>query len=533
MVLRIVAFILTTCFLFTCKSDDYNNQYKVFHYNQPNPITSLDPAFARAQNNIWAVNHIFNGLVQLDDSLNIKPCIAKYWDISSDAKTYTFHLRTDIQFHDNELFKKRNLNAHDVQYSFARLIDPEIRAAGSWVFSGKVTEENPFIALNDSTFQLNLKEPFVPMLNILSMQYCSIIPKEIKQWTPQKFSRNPIGTGPFKFKRWIEGKGLYLIKNEHYFESNHEREIPKLDGVRTSFISDKKIAFLELLNGNIDAVSGLESSFINELLDREGNLLEKQKNKIQFYKNPYLNLEYLGFNLEAFPDNHCLQKKKVRQALNYAIDRKTMLESIRNNVGKPADSGAIPRGLPSYSPKEIKGYSYNIQKAVQLLADAGYPSGKGMEKLEIFTNKDYLDLTTVVAKSWENIGVKVQVKLLESATLRERMRKGTLGIFRASWIADYPDGESFLCLFYSDYPAPPNYTRFKNQAFDQLYQKAIKEQDKKARLSLYNEMNSIVVEEAPMIFLFYDEVALFTSNKIQGVSKNALNLLKVKELNEE
>lgn len=517
----------------SCGSDQKSDDYTVFHYNQPNLITSLDPAFAKSQNNIWAVDHIFNGLVQLDDSLQLTPCIAKSWEVSGDALDYTFHLRNDVKFHPHESFQNeedRICTAEDVQYSFSRLIDPSINAAGSWVFQDRIREFEPFEVVDDTTFVLHLKQPFMSMLNMLSMQYCSIIPAEMANYDGQYISRNPVGTGGFKFKRWLETQGMYLVKNEEYFESLNGEKLPFIDGVRISFIADKKIAFLELLNGKVDAVSGLESSFINEMLDREGNLLEKQKNKVTLYKNPYLNFEYMGINTSALPDDHALQNKKVRQALNYAIDRQEMLATVRNNIGKAADSGVIPKGLPSYNPQKVQGYEYDINKAAKLLQEAGYPNGEGVKTLEIFTNKDYLDLITIVSKQWEKIGIQTEIKLLETATLRERMRNSAIGMFRASWIADYPDGESFLCMFYSDYPAPPNYTRFENEEVDQLYRNAIQERNREVRESFYHKMNEIVIEEAPLIFLFYDEVALFVDNHWKGISSNALNLLKVKEL---
>ena len=295
-------------------------------------------------------------------------------------------------------------------------------------------------------------------------------------------------------------------------------------------MADKKIAMLELLNGNIDFVNGLESSFINELLDKDGILLPEKEDQLKLSKSPYLNSEYLGINLDACGPNSPLRIKEVRQAMNYAIDRKLMLTALRNNVGRPADSGFVPTGLPSHNKEAVPGYEYNLQKAKSLLADAGYPDGEGLESIELYTNKDYLDITTFVARQLQKIGLEVTIEVLESAILRDGMRKGSIPFFRASWIADYPDAESFLCMYYSQNPAPPNYTRFSNPSFDDLYEQSIKEADVAKRYKLYHAMDRILVDEAPVIFLFYDEASRFHSPKLSGVSQNGLNLLKAWQL---
>lgn len=519
--------IIAASFFISCSKKQVNEGVKVFHYNQINPISSLDPAFAKSQNNIWATRHLFDGLVQLDEDLNVIPAVAESWDISEDGKSYTFTLRDDVYFHENICFgniKTRRVVADDIAYSLSRIIDPAVNSPGSWLFNGKVDAADPFTVLNDTIFRINLTEPFRPFLGILTMQYCSIIPHEAISYYGNQFLSNPVGTGPFYFKKWIENQALFLLRNDRYFEGSSE-----IEGVRTSFITDRKIAFLELLKGNIEYSSGLESSFINELLNADGTLKEDKRDKINYQKSPFLNTEYLGINMEM-AQSSSLKIKEVRQALNFAIDRDLMLQVLRNNVGKPAVAGFIPRGLPSHASGHVDGYSYDLNKARTLLAKAGFPNGKGMDPLTLFTNQDYIDITTYVAKEWEKIGVRTTIELMESAVLRAGMRKSSIPFFRASWIADYPDGESFLCMFYSKNPAPPNYTRFKNDDFDLLYEEAIRESDDKKRMELYWAMERILIEEAPVIFLFYDETAVFTTKNISGLSNNALNVLEVKQL---
>ena len=206
-----------------------------------------------------------------------------------------------------------------------------------------------------------------------------------------------------------------------------------------------------------------------------------------------------------------------------------MLRTLRNSMGKGASSGFTPRGLPSFSDKVV-GYDYNPDKARQLLTEAGFKNGVNLPTVKLMTNKDYLDLCTFIARQWEDLGVKTSVDVMESATLREMMTKGTSPFFRASWIADYPDAESFYTVFYSKNPSPPNYTRFKNADFDQLYETALSENDDTKRYAIYQKMDAILIEEAPVVFLFYDESSRFARANIEGLSRNAMNLLPLKKV---
>lgn len=506
-----------------------------FRYNQHNPITSLDPAFARTQNNIWAVDCLFNSLVQLDDSLHVKPCLATHWEISPDARTYRFFLRTDVFFHDSEAFpnggKGRKMVAADVVYSFQRLLDNDWPKPGSWIFKDRVTADSAFVAENDSVFVLRLNKPFQPMLQILTMQYASIVPHEACELYGRDFRRHPVGTGPFRFKVWAENQALVLLKNENYFEKDSAGvRLPYLDAVKTTFISDRKTAFLEFKKGNLDYFFGLESSYINELLTPEGELQPALSHDFYFLKNPYLNSEYLGIKLDATDTHNPLQIKQLRQALNYGFDRRQMLKLLRNNVGQPATAGFIPRGLPSFNDQQVAGYAYDPARAARLLAEAGFPRGQGMPPVTLLCSADYIDLCTFIARQWEDLGVKVAIEMTETALLRQRMLKGQAPFFRASWIADYPDAESFLTCFYSKNASPPNYTRFQNAAFDRLYDACLLETDAEKRYALYQAMDKILVAEAPVIFLFYDETAQFASQRISGLSRNAINLLSLKRV---
>lgn len=521
--------------LLSCGGGKTEQKRTMFRYNQSSGISSLDPAFARDQANIWAVNALYNGLVQLDSDLNVKPALAKTWKISEDGLTYTFNLRTDVHFHDHELFpegKGRKFTADDVVYSFSRLMDKTVASPGAWIFAGKVSND-AFSAPNDSTFVLKLSKPFRPMLSILTLQYTYIVPKEIAAHFGKDFRTNPIGTGPFRLVMWKEDNQMILERNSDYWEMDNGQKLPLVDGVKVFFIQSKESEYLKFLQGELEFISGIDATTANELLTPEGQLKSKLSNEFELFKTPYLNLEYLGIlqNADLYQDNdRPLLNKQVRQAINYAIDRTEMLKYLRNSVGRPANAGVVPYGLPSFDPAKVPGYSYDPDKARQLLEEAGYKDGKGLDELLLYTNSGYMDLTAYIQKQLEQIGLKVKLETVPPQFQRELMSKGQAVFFRASWIADYPDAESYLSLFYSGNPAPPNYTQFKNDRYDSLYQTALNTNADDARIALYQEMDRLIIEEAPIIPLYYDEVVRFVRRGVTGMEPNAMNLLDLKRV---
>jgi oligopeptide transport system substrate-binding protein len=511
-------------FLLTSCEEQKNTNAKVFRYNQSSGISSLDPAFSKDQATIWACNQLFNGLVQLDDSLNVIPAIADSWEISDSGKTYTFKLRNDVFFHENKCFanKNRKANAFDFKYSFERIIDAKTASPGTWIFSEHIDSLSPFAALDSFTFQIKLRKPFLPLMGILTMQYCSVIPQEAVAYYGQDFRANPVGTGPFQLKKWREGIALILVKNENYFEKENGQSLPYIDGVRVSFITDKKSEFLSFRQKEIDFISGLDASYIDEVLTENGTLKEALSGEFNLSKSPYLNTEYLGFNLA---DN--LYNKNVRQAVNMAIDRAELIKYLRNGIGKPAVNGFVPFGLPSFDESEVF-ISYNPEKAVELLKASGAYDSK--KPVTLYTNETYREIGLMVAKQLSKVGLDVKLEVNPGAVLREWMVKGKAPFFRGSWIADYPDAESYYAVFYSKNGTPPNYTRFANKEFDKIYELALRETDNSKRYLLYKKLDVILNEETPVIPLYYDEVLLFSHKNIKGLSTNALNLLQLKRM---
>lgn len=536
LLLSVLSFIIVSTI--SCSGDKENADKKVFNINLDQGITSLDPAFARTQFNLWGVNMLFNGLLQLNDSLKVVPSVAKSFEIENDGKTYTFHLRDDVYFHDNEHFangKGRKVVAADFVYSFNRIVDPKIASAGAWIFNDKINHKNPFEAINDSTFRINLEKPFPAFPSLLTAQYCSVVPHEVAEFYGKDFRNHPVGTGPFKFKYWKEGEIMVFLKNERYWEKLGNDRLPYLDAVKITFIADKQTAFMEFLKHNLDFFNSIDGSYRDDILTKSGKLQEKYNGKFKLIKGPYLNTEYLGMLVDSSMDivkNSPFKDKRFRQAVNYAIDRKQMVKYLRNSVGTPGHQGFIPKGMPGFDENKVKGYQYNPEKAKQLLAQMGHPNGKGLPEITLHTSTTYRDLIEYVQGELSEIGIRTKVEVQPMASLREMISKKNINFFRGSWIADYPDAENYLSVFYSKnyVPIGPNYTNFKNKKFDALFERSYFETNDSVRYELYREMDNLVMEEAPVVILFYDQLVNMYQNNITGYRTNALNLLNLKTI---
>ena len=514
-----------------------SHESNIFHYNEFNGISSLDPAFAKSQSIMWSSHQLFNTLVEIDDSLHIVPSIAKNWDISDDKTIYTFHLRNDVFFHNDAAFpnkKGRKLVAEDVVYSLGRILDRQVASPGSWIFNRKVDSIQPFKAIDDSTFQLKLSRPYNPILGIISMQYCSIVPKEAVEKYGTDFRRHPVGSGPFQFVNWEEGQALILKRNDNYFEKDSAGvRLPYVEGLNISFYDSKATEFLLFRQKQLEFINDIEASFKDEILTKKGTLRKDWENKIELQVNPYLNVEYLGILVDstsALMKNSPMLLRKVRQAINYGFDRRKMVLYLRNSLGTPAESGFVPMGLPSFDSSVVKGYNYNPAKSKQLLKEAGFPDGKGLPPIKLLTIPIYADMANFIAKQLEESGIPVQVDVIQKSLLLQMTSNSKALFFRGSWIADYPDAENYLSVFYSKNPAPPNYTRYKSAAFDEVFEKAITETNDSVRYKLYQQADQIMLNDAPVVPLWYDKVVRLVQNNVTGFPPNALNLLELRRV---
>jgi peptide/nickel transport system substrate-binding protein len=529
----------------------------IFKYNESAGILTLDPIYAKDLPHIWACNQLFNCLVAYDDKMNLVPMVAKSWDISEDGLRYTFHLRNDVQFHEDTCFyqsalrqaegpsqhesvkvvepvetptlRSRFVTAEDFVYSFNRVVDKQLNSPGLWIFSSvKHDDEHyAFTALNDTTLQIELSKPFPPFLGILSMTYASVVPHEAVEYYGNDFRSHPVGTGPFKFQYWKENVKLVFRKNPNYFEHDEAGErLPYIDAVSISFLIDKQVAFLEFIKGKFDFMSGIDARYKDELLTYDGQLRQKYEDKINLITEPYLNTEYFSFFLDPNDSLGLDRSRALRQAVSLCIDREKMLRYLRNGIGEPGTGGMIPAGLPGHS--STIGYGYDLKRAQRLVTENhldGY-------LLQLSTVADYADIGKFVQSQVEQIGLQCKMEVMPPATMRSMRSNGSLSFFRSSWVADYPDAENYLSLFTTPNfsPAGPNYTHYSNPKFDKLYEKALLCNDLQERARYYIEMDSLMMRDAPVVVLFYDEVLRFVNERVQGLGSNPTNLLDLRRV---
>lgn len=518
---------------------------KIFRYNDATGINSLDPAFAKDQSTIWPCSQLYNGLVQLDENLKVQPCIAREYFIEDGGRKYVFILRKDVWFHQLENFtnQSRTVTARDFVYSLGRLVNPKVASPGAWVMNSVMKNEKGELigvsARNDSTLEIQLSNPFPAFLSLLCMPYCSVVPHEVVEKYGNDFSAHAVGTGPFQFGQWKENVKLIFYKNPQYFEKKNGMALPLLDAVEISFINDKQSAFIELLKGNIDFISGLDPSFKDEVLTRSGKLKPVYEEKFNLQLQPYLNTEYLMVNMDSklpFMKNSPLSIPEVRMALNYGFDRKRMMTFLRNNIGTPGESGFIPAALKAEADSALQyGYHYDPVLAAKLLKQCGHEHGKDLGTITLSTTSTYLDLCEYIKTEWEKLGFKILIDVNQAAVHRKMVSEQKLAFYRGSWLGDYPDAENYLALFYSGNHSPkgPNTSHFSNSKFDALYEKSFFITNDSLRQQVYLEMDSQLMRESPVIVLYYDKVFRLIHKNIRGLKSNGMNMLMLKEVDKE
>jgi len=364
------------------------------------------------------------------------------------------------------------------------------------------------------------------------MPYAFVYPKEAVEHYKENFGYNPVGTGPFKFVKWEVDRELEMTKNEGYWKKN-KAGLPDvfLDGIKVNFIKSSETAFLDFQQGKFDYYDP-SPEVLSQITDETGKLLPQYD--FDLVKQPWLNTVYLGIQLDknapGGKDNVLSDNKKLRQAINYAIDREKIINYVLKFRGKPGVNGPIPPGMPGYN-KDLKGYSFDRDKAKQLLSEAGYPDGKGLSLKLTVSNEDTQKLIgEAVQAQLKDLGIDAQLDFMQASTLRSSQVGGEIAFWRGNWGADYFDPENFMALFYSKNHSPigPNYTHYQNAAADSLYDLAMKLTDFTTRAKLYNEMEQVVLEDSPWIILYYNEIIFLKNRKVRDMYIDGLNTMILK-----
>lgn len=525
----------------------YGGTYRI---NETGGLKSCDPVRNNDQTSQHVQLQIYDLLFDFDEHLNLVPSLATRYDVSPDGLTYTIYLHTGVLFHDDPCFpngKGRALTAADVKYSFERVCDARTRSLGFDYFRGLVRgadeyfaassagKDMPagipgFVAVNDTTFQILLTKPYAPFLFHLATGVAFIVPREAVEHYKQDFFQHPVGTGPFQFVSWAPDQEVVLKRNPNYWRKDVAgNQLPLLDGVTFSFIQDEKTQYLEFKQGHLEEAYRIPTEFFKDAVD-ENKQPKGDMAKFTLQRVPAISVQYYGF-LSLSP---IFKDKRVRQAFSYAVDRERIVKYVLNGQAfDKAVHGIVPPGIPGYDISDIKGYDYNPEKARALLAEAGFKDGKGFPSVELQLNaggqRNVQVAEAIQSMIKENLGIDLGLKQVEWAQHTTLVEEGKAPFFRLGWVADYPEPENFLNLLNGkfvprdDQPSSINAVRYKNPAFDALFENALAVQDQAQRYALYKKAEQLVVDDAPMIFIYFDEDYKFVQPYVRDYPINAMD----------
>lgn len=475
--------------------------------------TTLDPALYSDIYAMQVANNLFNGLVEFDQNLNVVPAIARRWKISRDHRSYTFVLRKGVTFHNG-----REVTAADFVYSFTRLLDPQLKSPAASFFS-KIKGANAFStgasptvsglqALRPDTLKIELAEPFAPFLSILAMVNAKVVPQEA---VGSEFGKQPVGTGPFRFHAWKAGEAIELVANDDYYAGQ-----PALDSVHFRIYPniDWEQIFADFERGE------LEHALIPR--DQFDQVQKNTSDRFQLINKPGLNLVYVGINqgVQPFTD------LRVRQAINYAVDTDTIVNTITKRGTTPL-KGILPPGIAGFDP-DFQGYGFDPQRARDLLTEAGYPEGQGFPSIELWTVSKSVSVRNELEayqRYLADIGLTVDIKVAENwKAFVAAITSNQAGLYYASWYADYPDADNFFYpLTHST--SRTNRMKFNQPAVDKLLNQARTETNYQQRVQLYRDAERLVVDNAPLVSQHANGNNYVFQTWVRDVELNSLGMI--------
>jgi len=484
-------------------------KYNIPLSGEPN---SLDPAYITDIYAVNVANNIFDGLVEYDKDLNIVPAIADIWKIARDHKSYTFLLRKDVRFHNG-----RQVTAEDFVYSFQRILDPATRSPvasfflnieGAKAFSeGAASSVTGLVAKDPHTLFIRLEQPYAPFLSILAMANAKVVPKEAIN---MDFNKNPVGTGPFRFEAWTPGKGIILSANDRYFNGS-----PFLDTLYFQIYPSHEVEsmFSDFERGYLE--ESIIPSDKYEMIKASADYAKRYN----LVSKPLLNLVYVGINVTMPP----LDNVKVRQAISYAVDTDTIVKEITKR-GSIRARGILPPGLAGFNP-DFVGYTYNLDKAKQLLDEAGFADGKGIPQLELwtFSKSESVQLELQAYQKYlKAVGITVIPRVADNwQHFLSLIDEKKVPLFYAAWYGDYPDPDNFLYVLCHS-KSRTNRMGYANPIIDQALEEARREMDYMKRVEIYREAQRLVMSEAPIITQHVNSFNYLYQPWVKGVEINYL-----------
>ncbi len=457
----------------------------------PGDPKSLDPIYASDVRSGQICALLYDNLIRFGDSTNIVPSIASKWYVSDDGKRYTFKLKNNIIFENG-----KKLTSKDIKKSFLRILNKDNLSSFDWIFenvkgykkyiNGQKNIVEGFVTPNDSIFIIEMNQEQNSFLYYLAMPPTSIVNIENKEI---------FGSGPWILKNRILDGHLLFERNTNYNET-----VSKIENLKIRILPENLPRVAEFLTGYLDIMEIPENEYVL--------WKEKEEHKKLIYLKNELNTFYLGLNCSKYP----FSDKKIRKAVNYAIDKKSIIDNILNGLASIA-SGPIPPGLLD-KPTNQK-YKYNIEKAKQLLKEANVRETIEIDLWQSKSQKNSL-ITEVIQSQLSAIDIKVNIIRRDWNMFTQAIRENKPDMYYRSWYADYPDAENFISPLFNSSITQKRWNRYKNEEIDQLIKQIKIESDAIQRKELIEEANHIIIEDAPWVFLWHSQTAYIKNKRIKN-----------------
>lgn len=521
----------------------------IFKINEVEDFKNLFPLSINDATSFRIASQVYQGLLKLDQAtLEVVPCLAQSFSTNEDATKYTFKLHKNVKFHDDPCFdggKGRALTAHDIKYCFDRICTSSSDNVVYWLFESKVKGAKDYYestkkgktplkggvpgikVIDDYTIEIELNFPFSAFPKIIAHNGCWIFPKEAYDKYHDEMRVQMVGTGPF-IRQTVKDEMVLLKRNPNYWEiDEHKNQLPYLDGIKFTFKDQKKTEFLEFNKKHLDMVWKLPIEEVQFILANRDNATSGNSARI-LQETPALAIQFYGFQhqSETFKD------KRVRMAFNLAIDRERLCMFTLQGDGRPATYGFVPP-YTGYPYQNVKGYEFNVAKAKSLMAEAGYPNGRNFPACTLYFNSggttNELLAVAIQNELKENLGVDINIQMMKQKQLIEYFESGKADFWRSAWVADYPDPENFLNMFYGKYvpddPSTPslvNFARYKSDAYDALYEQALRETDEAKRMELFAQCDQMIIDDAVVMPIYYDSYQRLIQTNIANFPINAM-----------
>lgn len=529
----------------------------VFRINESEYFRSLYPLNITEVGGHRIINQIYEGLICLDQAtLAIKPCLASSYEVKDSARTYIFHLRKGVYFHDDPCFpsgKGRLVTAADFKYCLDKLCEADVNNQGYWIFQNLVVGADAYYqstqihkplaggvsgveVLNDSTIQIKLLKPFASFLAKMATPFAAVFPKEAVEMYGMKMREHCVGTGPFRIKAIEQDESVFLERNPAYWGvDSFGNQLPYLDAIKFSFIKDDKVEMLSFVDKKLEMKYRIPLDMFDEVIGSDGSLTKKYSS-FQKQETIEMSTQYYGF-LHVDP---IFKDINVRKAFCYAVDREKLCKYTIHGQGVAAIHGLVPPCFPGFDWASIKGYTYDPKLAREYFAKAGFPNGKGFPTITLQLNSGggrNISVAEAVKKMLEEtLNITVNLNQVVWAQHSENIETGKCQFWRLGWVADYPDPENYLNLMNGvNVPkslkekAYINSFRYVNPAYDLLYQKANQTIDVASRNVLYQQADQMGMDDAVMMCLFHDKQFRLIQPYVHNFPQNAMEYRVLRE----